>query len=87
MVKERKTGGDQTHRVRAGDFTHYSVELYIASDEHRGYFFLAEDSDHCWYWANAHSADADPRQARFYGPCDSRGAAIAAGEHSIDRRA
>ena len=58
----------------------HTLDSYIGSTGIMGYFFLAQDADDRWYWAQADDEQSDPYTATFCGPWKSRGLAIISAE-------
>jgi hypothetical protein len=71
--------------VNGKSLNQYSVETYVTSQLETGYDLLAQEGEGRWYWGVAHDEYPDFTETRLHGPCCSRGEAIAAGEHGVER--
>lgn len=63
----------------------FSIESYVTSRLHKGYYVLAQDRAGRWYCGTAHDKFPDFTSTLFHGPCFTRGEAIAAGEDWVER--
>jgi hypothetical protein len=61
------------HRVIGDGLNQVSVEFYVTSQLHKGYYLLARDGAGRWYWGTAHDGHPDFTTTLFHGPCSSRG--------------